>query len=97
MVRAVYYGPEFSEKLSELCSKGTTTGLVLGSVVDDKIFGVSCVETPAEIPENDGDPEPAKKNVNIDVTWMLEHATQVYKLLPGNSSEVWNPFNVNNA
>ena len=86
MVRAVYYGPEFAEKLSELCSKGTTTGLVLGSVVEDKLFGVSCVETPVETAETEGDSELVKKNVNIDVTWMLEHATQVHKLLPGNMS-----------
>ena len=82
MVRAVYYGPELTEKLSELCNKGTTTGLVLGSAVEDRLFSVCLVETPAETEPGD-ESELVKKDAAIDVTWMLEHARQVYRLLPG--------------
>ena len=84
MVRAVYYGPGFTSKLSELCSKGTTTGLVLGSAVDERLFGVFLINTPEEAEDNADDV--AANNTNkktVDVNWMLEHAQQVYKLLPG--------------
>ena len=84
MVRSVYYGPHLTEKLSELCNKGTTTGLVLGSALEDRLFSVCLVETPAETEPGDGpESELVKKDAAIDVTWMLEHARQVYRLLPG--------------
>jgi len=83
MVKAVYFGPSFSEKLTQFCNKGTSTGLILGSVVDERAFGVCCVETPAEVEVEENNSELVKKDVAVDVTWMLEHATQVCKLLPG--------------
>ena len=77
MVKAVYFGPSFSEKLTQFCNKGTSTGLILGSVVDERAFGVCCVETPAEVEVEENNSELVKKDVAVDVTWMLEHATQV--------------------
>lgn len=88
MVKAIYYGPHFSEKLTEICSKGSVNGLVLGSVIEDRMFGVCLVETPKEVTE-DGieiDQEAVKKDQVLDVTWMLEHARQVSRLMPGEYS-----------
>ena len=85
MVRSIYYGPHFGEKLTEICSKGSGTGLVLGSVNEDRVFGVCLVETPKEEPE--GEADEAKKEQVLDVTWMLEHAKQVYRLMPGNTNK----------
>jgi len=48
------------------------------------LFSVCLVETPAETEPGDGpESELVKKDAAIDVTWMLEHARQVYRLLPG--------------
>ena len=85
MVKAIYYGPHYSEKLTELCSKGSVNGLVLGSIIEDRMFGVCLVETPKEVAEDDAeaDQETVKNDQVLDVTWMLEHAKQVYRLMPG--------------
>ena len=84
MVRSLHYGPHFSDSLKELSGKGFSTGLVLGSQLGDRAFAVCLVETPAEVPEKPDGPGPeTQKNKNIDVSWMLEHARQVYRLLPG--------------
>ena len=82
MVRSLHYGPHFSDSLKELSCRGFSTGLVLGSQLGDRAFAVCLVETPAEVPEKPDGSE-AGKNTNIDVSWMLEHARQVYRLLPG--------------
>ena len=79
MVRSMHYGPHFSDSLKELSSKGFSTGLVLGSHLGDRAFAVCLVETPAEV----SDGTEVEKTKNIDVSWMLEHARQVYRLLPG--------------
>ena len=83
MGRTAYYGPNFTSKLSDLCNSGTATGLVIGSAVEERLFGVFLVNTPVEADQEEaaGDNAAAKKT--IDVNWMLEHAKQVYKLLPG--------------
>ena len=88
MVKAIYYGPHFSEKLTEICSKGSVNGLVLGSVIEDRMFGVCLVETPKEVAEDgtEVDQEAVKKDQVLDVTWMLEHARQVSRLMPGKYS-----------
>jgi len=84
MVRSLYYGPHFSRKLTELSAKGCTTGLVLGSLLGDRAFGVCLVETPLEVTEKTESPEAeTKRSTNLDVGWMEEHARQVYRLLPG--------------
>ena len=85
MVKAIYYGPHFSEKLSEMCSNGCVNGLVLGSVNEDRMFGVCLVETPKEVSEDgaEADQDAVKKDQVLDITWMLEHARQVYRLMPG--------------
>ena len=85
MVKAIYYGPHFSEKLAEMCSNGCGNGLVLGSVNEDRMFGVCLVETPKEVAEDgsEADQDSVKKDQVLDVTWMLEHARQVYRLMPG--------------
>ena len=85
MVKAIYYGPHFSEKLTEICSKGSVNGLVLGSVIEDRMFGVCLVETPKE-DGTEADQEAVKKDQVLDVTWMLEHARQVHRLMPGKHS-----------
>ena len=85
MVKAIYYGPHFSEKLTEICSKGSVNGLVLGSVIEDRMFGVCLVETPKE-DGAEADQEAVKKDQVLDVTWMLEHARQVHRLMPGKHS-----------
>ena len=82
MVRSMHFGPHFSESLKELSGKGFSTGLVLGSQLGDRAFAVCLVETPAETTDVAG--AEAEKTKNIDVSWMLEHAKQVYRLLPGN-------------
>ena len=89
MVKAIYYGPHFSGKLSEMCSNGCVNGLVLGSVNEDRMFGVCLVETPKEVPEDgaEADQDAVKKDQVLDVTWMLEHARQVYRLMPGKPQE----------
>ena len=84
MVRSLHYGPQFTESLKELSSKGFSTGLVLGSQLGDRAFAVCLVETPAEVPEKPEVPgTEAQQKRNVDVSWMLEHARQVYRLLPG--------------
>ena len=89
MVRSLHFGPHFTEKLTELSSKGVTTGLVLGSHLPDRTFAVCLVETPLEVTEKTDDPEPdTQRSRNIDVAWMLEHARQVYRLLPGTRTDV---------
>ena len=83
MVRSLHYGPHFSESLKGL--SGVSTGLVLGSQLGDRAFAVCLVETPAETPDVAGaETSGPQKTGNIDVSWMLEHARQVYRLLPGN-------------
>ena len=77
----MHYGPHFSDSLKELSGKGFSTGLVLGSQLGDRAFAVCLVETPAETPDVAG--SEAQKTKNLDVSWMLEHARQVYRLLPG--------------
>jgi len=77
----MHFGPHFSESLKELSGKGFSTGLVLGSQLGDRAFAVCLVETPAETTDVAG--AEAEKTKNIDVSWMLEHAKQVYRLLPG--------------
>lgn len=76
MGRTIYCDPVLEEKLSEISSG---TGVVVGSVVDDKYYGVFLAETPAD--EEEG----AEKTVktSLDVGWMVEHAKQVIRLLPG--------------
>ena len=81
MVRSMHFGPHFSDSLKELSGKGLSTGLVLGSQLGDRAFAVCLVETPAEATEVSL--TEAQKSKNIDVSWMLEHARQVYRLLPG--------------
>jgi len=77
MGRTVLCNPLVEEKLVEICSQGPGTGLVVGSVVDDKYYGVFLAETPQE-------EEGAEKKSNmLDVGWMVEHAKQVIRLLPG--------------
>ena len=47
------------------------------------------VETPLEVTEKTDNPEPdTQRRTNIDVAWMLEHARQVYRLLPGTRTDV---------
>jgi len=82
MVRSLYYGPHLAAKLTELSSGGSSTGLVLGSHLEDRAFAVCLVETPVESSDKTQETE-TPINRNIDVTWMLEHAKQVYRLLPG--------------
>ena len=84
MVRSMHYGPHFSDSLKELSTKGFSTGLVLGSHLGDRAFAVCLVETPAEA----SDGTEVEKTKNIDVSWMLEHARQVYRLLPGKCCSV---------
>ena len=77
MGRTIYCDPILEEKLSEICSQGPGTGVVVGSLVDDRYYGVFLAETPKE-------EEGVEKNVNtLDVGWMVEHARQVIRLLPG--------------
>ena len=79
MGRTIYCNPLLEEKLTEICSQGPGTGLVVGSVVDDRYYGVFLAETPLEEQE-----EGAEKKANtLDVGWMVEHARQVIRLLPG--------------
>ena len=90
MVRSLHYGPHFSEKLTELSAKGFSTGLVLGSHLGDRAFGVCLVETPVEAGEKTENPEAeTKRSTSLDVGWMEEHARQVYRLLPGRRSHCW--------
>jgi len=78
MGRTILCNPLVEGKLSELCALGPGTGLVVGSVVDDKYYGVFLAETPKE------EEESTDKNPNkLDVGWMVEHARQVIRLLPG--------------
>jgi len=78
MGRTIHCDPVLEEKLAEICSKGPGTGVVVGSLVDDRYYGVFLAETPQ-------DEERVEKNVNnsLDVGWMVEHAKQVIRLLPG--------------
>jgi hypothetical protein len=77
MGRTILCNPLLEEKLVEICSQGPGTGLVVGSVVDDKYYGVFLAETPKE---EEGE---EKKSPTLDVGWMVEHAKQVIRLLPG--------------
>ena len=81
MVRAIYYGPHFGEKLTEICSKGSGTGLLLGSVNEDRVFGVCLVETPKE--ETDEEADEAKKEQVLDVTWMEWVTDRFLGMSPG--------------
>ena len=76
MGRTIYCDPVLEEKLSEISSG---TGVVVGSVVDDKYYGVFLAETPAD--EEEGAEKTVKNS--LDVGWMVEHAKQVIRLLPG--------------
>eukprot|EP00092_Neocalanus_flemingeri_P029901 GFUD01032466.1.p1 GENE.GFUD01032466.1~~GFUD01032466.1.p1 ORF type:complete len:432 (+),score=114.88 GFUD01032466.1:37-1332(+) len=80
MGRTIYCDPLLEEKLIEICSKGPGTGLVVGSLVDDRYYGVFLAETP-----QDEEGESVEKTVTktLDVGWMVEHAKQVIRLLPG--------------
>ena len=80
MGKIVYCPPDVEYKLRDVCAQGPGTGLVIGSKVDDRYYGVFIVETPKE--EEQGESE--KKNSGVDVGWMTEHAKQVIRLLPGN-------------
>ena len=77
MGRTILCNPLLEEKLTEICSQGPGTGLVVGSVVDDKYYGVFLAETPQEEEGTE------KKSNTLDVGWMVEHARQVIRLLPG--------------
>jgi len=77
MGRTILCNPLLEEKLTEICSQGPGTGLVVGSVVDDKYYGVFLAETPQE------EEGAEKKSNTLDVGWMVEHARQVIRLLPG--------------
>jgi len=79
MGKIVYCPPDVEYKLRDVCAQGPGTGLVIGSKVDDRYYGVFIVETPKE--EEQGESE--KKNSGVDVGWMTEHAKQVIRLLPG--------------
>jgi len=77
MGRTILCNPLLEEKLTEICSQGPGTGLIVGSVVDDKYYGVFLAETPQE-------EEGTERKANtLDVGWMVEHARQVIRLLPG--------------
>ena len=92
MVRTLYYGPHFGEKLTELTSRGFSTGLVLGSHLEDRAVGVCLVETPVEATDKAENTETEKpSNTNLDVGWMVEHARQVYRLLPGRKQTLHSP------
>jgi len=77
MGRTIICDPVLEDKLTEVCSKGPGTGVVVGSVVEEKYYGVFVAETPRE---EEG--EAASVNT-LDVKWMVEHARQVIRLLPG--------------
>lgn len=79
MGRTIYCNPVLEEKLGEICSQGPGTGLVVGSVVDDRYYGVFLAETPQD--EEEGVEK--KPSSTLDVGWMVEHARQVVRLLPG--------------
>jgi len=81
MGRSVLGDPTLVGKLAEISEQKTsTTGLIVGSLVDDKYFAVFLAETPKE--EDDEDNKTSNSN-NLDVVWMAEHAKQVLRLLPG--------------
>ena len=65
--------------MGEICSQGPGTGLVVGSVVDDRYYGVFLAESPLE--EEEGVEK--KTSSTLDVGWMVEHARQVVRLMPG--------------
>ena len=67
--------PSLESRLNEISTQGHGSGLIIGSKVDDKYYGVFLAETPKE--------EEEEKNKTLDVSWMTEHAKQVIRLLPG--------------
>jgi len=73
MGRTIYCDPVLEEKLSEISSG---TGVVVGSIIDDKYYGVFLAETPTEEEEK-------ITKTGLDVGWMVEHAKQIIRLLPG--------------
>ena len=79
MGRIIYCNPVLEDKLGEICSQGPGTGLVVGSVVDDRYYGVFLAESPLE--EEEGVEK--KTSSTLDVGWMVEHARQVVRLMPG--------------
>jgi len=72
MARAVLLDPGIN--LDEL----EGTGVLLGSYLPSQLLGVYVAPTPA-------DPESAQeeKGEELDVGWMLEHAKQILRMLPG--------------
>jgi len=85
MGRSVGLEPCLGSKLAGIAGRGKGSGLLVGSLIDDVYHVVFVAETP---PEDDEEvPEEEKPESltdrNLDVEWMVEHAKQVLRLLPG--------------
>jgi len=77
----VQCGPELQTRLVALAARpGLNTGLVVGAAVQERFYPVFLAETPREEAGEDGEQQQPSA---IDVGWMLEHAKQVSRLLPG--------------
>jgi len=85
MGRSLLLDPSIEAKLGDE-ELSHHTGLVVGSVVDDKYYGVFLAETPEEENEEmpaENEKEKLAKSLDVDVGWMVEHFKQASRLLPG--------------